>query len=79
MTVEGAFSLGAFTLIPVSETTCAGVQIGQTVLFHAAKVPIAVVVISPTEKKAFRITGEEISFETLAEEVPEILLRVSRN
>jgi len=72
VTVEGAFSLGALTLIPVSETTCAGEQIGRTFLLHAAKVPMAVVVISPTERKAFRITGEEISFETLAEEVPEI-------
>ena len=72
MKIEGAISEGAFIFLPVSKTTCRGERIGQTAFFFAAKIPVAIVVLSPTGKKAFRISGEEISLDTLAAEVPDI-------
>jgi hypothetical protein len=68
---EGAISLGALTLLPVSESICLGERIGRTVLFRAFKRPIAIVVISPAETRVFRITGKEISLAALMTEVPE--------
>ncbi len=70
--IEGAISEGSFTILPVSKTTCRGERIGQTVFFFATKIPIAIVVLSPAGKRAFRISGEEISLDTLAAEVPDI-------
>jgi hypothetical protein len=77
--MEGPVSLGAFTLLPVSETICIGEQIGGIVLFRFSKTPIAVVVISPTERRAFRMTGEEISLEALTAEIPEFSMAISGN
>jgi len=77
--MEDPVSLGAFTLLPVSETICIGEQIGGIVLFRFSKTPIAVVVISPTERRAFRMTGEEISLEDLTAEIPEVSMAISGN
>jgi len=75
--IEGAISEGAFTFLPVSKTICRGEQIGQTAFIFAAKIPVAIVVLSPTWKKAFRISGEEISLDTLAAEVPDLWEAIS--
>ncbi len=75
--IEGEISEGDLTFLPVSETTCRGEQIGQTAFFFAAKIPVAIVVLSPTGKRAFRISGEEISLDTLAAEVPDIWESIS--
>ena len=76
--MEGPISVGAFTLLPVSETTCIGQQSGRKVLFRGSKTPIAVVVISPTKRRAFRMTGEEISLEDLTAEIPDVAMAISR-
>jgi uncharacterized spore protein YtfJ len=78
MKVEGAISEGAFVFLPVSETTCRGERIGQTAFFFASKIPVAIVVLSPTEKRAFRISGEEISLDALTAEVPDILGAITK-
>jgi uncharacterized spore protein YtfJ len=39
--------------------------------------PVAVVVITPTGKRAFRITGEEIGLDTLTEEAPDVCKLIS--
>ena len=78
MKIEDAISEGAFILLPVSKTTCRGERIGQTAFFFAAKIPVAIVVLSPTGEKAFRISGEEISLDTLAAEVPDIWEAISQ-
>ena len=78
MKIEGAISEGAFIFLPVSKTTCRGEWIGQTAFFFAAKIPVAIAVISPSGKRAFRISGEEISLDTLAAEVPDIWEAISQ-
>ena len=78
MKIEGAISEGAFIFLPVSKTTCRGERIGQNAFFFAAKIPVAIVVLSPTGKRAFRVSGEEISLDTLGAEVPDIWEAISQ-
>ena len=63
-------SIAGLLLIPVSQVwlrkSPAGV--GQSIL--AIKQPIAVVVVSPQAKRAFRVTGEEITLDELLQEAP---------
>ena len=76
--IESAISEGAFIFLPVSKTTCRGERIGQNAFFFAAKIPVAIVVLSPTGKRAFRVSGEEISLDTLAAEVPNVRETISQ-
>ena len=78
MKIEGAISEGDFIFLPVSKTTCRTEWIGQTAFFFAAKIPVAIVIFSPTGKRAFRISGEEISLDTLAAEVPNVRETISQ-
>ncbi len=64
--------IGELTLIPIARVSvnCAPSKAG--ISFFAAKQPVAVVVVSASAKKAFRITGEEISIDQLIQEIPDI-------
>ena len=75
--MEGPIPLGAFSLLTVSATISIGEQIGGIVLFRFTKTPIAVVLISPSERRAFRMTGEEISPEDLTAEIPDVRMAIS--
>jgi hypothetical protein len=70
LTVENPIPIGPFVVLPVSENTCSGEAIGESLLFHGSKSPVAVVVISASEERAFRITGEEVRRDALEEELP---------
>jgi len=69
VSLDKPISLRGLTIIPVVKmsssysfaTGIAGICIRQ---------PIAVVIVSPSQKKAFRTTGEEISLKQLAFEFP---------
>ena len=70
--IERPFTAAGVTLVPIAETSLNWWQHkGQLSLF-GTKQPVGVVVVSPEGRKAFRISGEEISLDRLAEEVPEI-------
>jgi uncharacterized spore protein YtfJ len=71
LTIDNPVSVKGLTIIPVvrfslhySFTPCISV--------FSIKQPIAAIVISPLQRKALRITGEEIPLEQLLQEVPEI-------
>ena len=70
--VDNPVAVAGVTLIPVTRVSlnCQGGSFG--ISFFGAKRPVSVVVASPSAKRAFRITGEEISLEQLIEEVPSI-------
>ena len=70
--VEKPIILAGSTLIPVVRILANRWQGKNGLSFFASKEPIAIGVISPLTKQAFRITGEEISLDALIEEVPEI-------
>ena len=60
------------TLIPVVESSLGYGHGKSGISFFGVKKPVSVVVVSPSEKRAFRVTGEEVSLEQLIQEVPGI-------
>ena len=70
--VDNPVAVAGVTLIPVTRVSlnCQGGSFG--ISFFGAKRPVSVVIASPSAKRAFRITGEEISLDQLIEEVPSI-------
>ena len=68
--IENPVTVAGITLVPV-----AGVSLNQWggkrgVSYFSVKEPLGVVVVSPSAKRAFRITGEEILLDQLITEVP---------
>jgi hypothetical protein len=60
------------TLIPVTKVSLNYWRGKQGVSFFGFKQPVTVVVVSPTEKRAFRVTGEEVPLDQLIQEAPSI-------
>ena len=66
-------SVAGLTLVPVVQVSLNHWQgKGGSTSFFSTKRPLAIIVISPSAKKAFRVTGEEVALDQLAEEVPEV-------
>ena len=65
-------AVAGVTLIPVSEISLNHWQVKHGVFCTGSKQPVSVVVISPSEKKAFRLNGEEITLGQLIQEIPEM-------
>ena len=57
-------------MIPVTKVSISCQCHGGGVSLFGVKQPVSVVVASPSAKRAFRITGEEISLDQLIQEVP---------
>ena len=70
--IESPLSVDGLTLIPVVQVLQSFWQRGNNTLFFGAKRPVAVVVVSPSAKKAFRVSGEEVSVDQLVKEFPSI-------
>lgn len=69
--IDDPVSVRGTTIIPIVKLSLhysskAGVSIFST------RQPIAAMIISPSQKKALRITGEEVPLEQLMQEFPEI-------
>lgn len=67
--VDKPVSVAGLTLIPVTQVSLSLWSVRAGKAFLVVKQPIAVVVVSPQAKRAFRITGEEVSLEELMQEV----------
>ena len=72
VTIEGPFAIGGVTLIAVVRSWLTCKCSDKAIWLFGIKFPIALVVISDSSKRAFRITGEEVSIDKLIEEFPEI-------
>ena len=70
--IETPVTVGGVTLIPLVRVSLNCWHGNGGVSYFGVKQPIDVVVISPSEKRAFRITGEEVSLDRLILEVPDI-------
>ena len=68
--VDKPVSVAGITLIPVSKVLYWSARRGTA--FFGAKHPVAVVVVSPSGKKALKLTGEEVPLEELMREFPGI-------
>lgn len=69
---EPPIKVAGVTLIPVTRVSLRYWSAKGGVSFLGVKQPMAVVVVSPSAKRAFRITGEEISLEELIKEAPNL-------
>jgi hypothetical protein len=67
---EQPLELGNFRVIPLVRRSVVSLDLKGTVTFHATKEPVFLIIDFGESKRAYRITGEEISFETLVEEYP---------
>lgn len=65
-------AIAGVTLIPVEEISLNYWQSNGNISFFGVKQPVSVVVVSQSEKRAFRINGEEVSLDKLIREVPGI-------
>ena len=68
--IEAPFTATGVTSVPIVKSTINCWHSKGRFLFSGMKQPVSVVVISPQAKRAFRISGKEISFDQLAKEVP---------
>ena len=72
LNIDRPVTVAGVTLIPVSEVSLSHWHHKRGIFYSGSKQPVSVVIISPSVKKAFRITGEEITLDQLVHEVPNI-------
>ena len=60
------------TLIPVTKVSLNSWRRKGSISSFGIKQPVSVVVVSPSEKRAFRITGEEVPLDRFIREAPDI-------
>jgi len=70
--ISNPVTIAGVTLIPVTKVSINYWRSKRGVSFFSIKQPLNVIVVSPSGKKAFRITGEEVSLDQLTQEVPGI-------
>ena len=59
-------------MIPVTKVSLNCQRSGGRISLFGLKQPVSVVVASPSQKRAFRITGEEVPLDQLIQEVPAV-------
>ncbi|MGA2159335.1 MAG: hypothetical protein ABSG90_08950 [Dehalococcoidia bacterium] len=67
---EQPLDLGNLQVIPLVKRSIISLDFDSTVTFHATKEPVFLIIDFGESRRAYRITGEEISFETLIAEYP---------
>ena len=72
LVVGSPVATAGITLVPVEKVSRNYWQRKGKFLFSGIRQPVSIVVISASARRAFRITGEEVSIEQLEQEVPDI-------
>ena len=70
--IGSPLKVGGVTIIPVIKSSVSCWRYRASTSFFGIKQPVSVVVVSASEKKAFRITGEEVPLDQLIQEVPAV-------
>ena len=70
--IDSCLNIAGLTLITISETSLNYRRLNSLFYFTGSKRPVITIVITPTDKKAFSISGEEIALPLLIEEFPEL-------
>ena len=65
-------TVAGVTLIPVTEIVLNCWQGKSSISFYGVKRPVGMVMVSPSLKKAFRVTGEEVPLDQFRQEFPGI-------
>ncbi len=77
--IGNSITIAGVTLIPVEKISLNYWHGKGSISFFGIKQPVSIVVVSQAEKKAFRISGEEISLNQLIQEIPDIKELLDRN
>jgi hypothetical protein len=70
---EPPLELGNVRVIPLVKRSIVSLDLKGFVTYHATKEPVLLIVEYEQSKRAYRITGEEISFEALKAEYPDLM------
>ena len=70
--INDTLVISGLTIIPVVQVTVNYWSYNNGASFFGVKEPVAVIVVSDAGKRAFRLTGEEVSIEQLLEETSEL-------
>jgi len=70
VTISSPVTIDGTTLILITKSSFNCQPVGSHIFFSGIKQPIGIVVASPSTKKAFEITGEEIPLNQLIQETP---------
>ena len=70
--VENPIAIAGVTVIPVAKMSLNRWHGNRGFSFFGIKQPVGVVVVSPSAKRAFRTTGEEVSLDEFIKEVPDV-------
>jgi len=70
--IDNPVVIGEVTLVPIARVLVNYWHGKVGTSFFSVKQPVAVVVVSPSAKRAFRVTGEEVSIDQLVAEFPTI-------
>ena len=76
--IDNPVTIAGVTLIPVVRVSQSQWQGNSGISFMGFKQPLSVVVVSPSAKKAFRMTGEEVPLDQLIQEVPGVKEVIAR-
>jgi uncharacterized spore protein YtfJ len=71
--ISSPITIDGTTLIPLVKSSLNCQSSGNTIFFSGIKQPVSIVVASPSAKKAFEITGNEIPVDQLIQEVPDLV------
>ena len=76
VTIANPVTIDGVTLIPVSQATINCWHSKRGIALSGSKHPVSIIIVTPSGKRAYRITGEEITFDQLAQEIPDIMERL---
>ena len=70
VTVDDPIVLDGLTIIPVVSLSLNGWHLDNFTTVFAVKKPVAFLMMTPTERKAYGVSGEEVSIDQLIEDLP---------
>jgi len=72
VTIDNPVSVAGVTLIPIVESSVKYMCSQRRIAAYGTVQPVSIVIVTPSGRSAFRITGEEVSLDQLGKEVPAI-------
>ena len=72
VTSDNPVTAAGITIVPISKITINVRRGKRSIVFSGSKQPDSVVITTPATRRAFRITGEEVTLDQLVKEFPDI-------
>ncbi len=72
ITFTNLVTVAGLSLITVSRVKIECLHSKRGIAFWGSKQPDSIIITTPSAKRAFRITGEEVSLDQLVREIPDL-------